>query len=167
MSMRIVLRRRRLAAIIGAGAALAGGATALAASPAIGGRYAGTTSEGHGVALRVVANGTRAHWIVRYGRNGNCQPPRFTSQSGQTFDRRFGAPIDGSGRYRETISATNSTKFNGHSGYKVRVRARFSGRFVDDVTAKGRFEQRSTFFRPDGSQLATCVRHLTYTATLR
>lgn len=70
------------------------------------------------------------------------------------------------GRYREAVSTSEPVRFNGHPGYRVRVRASFSGRFVNIVTARGRLDQRATFFRPDGSVLAACVRHITYTATL-
>jgi hypothetical protein len=167
MSTPFAIRPRRAAALLGAAGVLVGGATALAATPVNDGRYTGRNSEGHSVALRTVAGATHVHWVVNYGRSANCNPKRYVSRAGSTFDHRTGAPVGADGAYREVVSSSNKTTFNGHSGYRVRIRAVFSGRFDSEITARGSLEQRATFFRPDGSQLATCVRRLTYTARLR
>ena len=156
---------RRTAVALGMGAALSGASAALAATPIGDGHYHGSASNAVAVDEQVVFEGARVRWTVSYGRTRNCRPSGFVSGSGKTFDRRAGARVQ-RGRYREAVSTSEPVRFNGHPGYRVRVRASFSGRFVNIVTARGRLDQRATFVRADGSVLAACVRHITYTATL-
>ncbi len=157
---------RRTAVALGMGAALSGASAALAATPIGDGHYRGSASNGGAVDEQVVSEGARVRWTVSYGRTRSCRPSGFVSGSGRTFDRRAGARVRRDGRYREAVSTSEPVRFNGRPGYRVRVQGSFSGRFVNIVTARGRLDQRATFFRPDGSVLAACVRHITYTATL-
>jgi hypothetical protein len=167
MKLSLLARRHRTAALLALATALIAAATAVAATPVAGGYYVGTTSEGKSVALRVTSNGARVRWVVHYGVTKNCQPPKYTSRSGSTYDHSVGARIHSDGSYREVLSSTSPTTFNGHSGYKVHVRAVFKGTFVSATRATGRFEQRASFYRPNGTTLATCVRRVTYRAKLK
>lgn len=166
MTSRLARPARRAAVLLSAIALLACAATALAATPVPGGSYRGSSSDGGRVALRVVSGGARLHWSVAY-RSVACTPRAFTSRSGSTFDRTMGTPIHSDGSYREVITADNATTFNGRSGYRDKIRAVFKGRFTTRHRASGRFEQRETFVRPNGTTLATCLRQLTYRAVLR
>lgn len=166
MTSRLTRPARRSAALFSAIALLTCAATAMAATPVSNGTYRGKLSDGGKVSLRVLSGGERLHWSVAF-RSTSCNPRRFTSRSGTTFDRTVGTAIHSDGSYREVVKATDSTTVNGRSGYKDTVRAVFKGRFVTRHRANGRFEQRETFYRPDGSTLATCLRQLTYRTVIQ
>jgi hypothetical protein len=166
MTSRLNPPARRAAALLTVAALLGCAATALAATPVTGGSYRGPLSDGGKVALRVVSGGARLHWTVAFRSHG-CTPSKFTSRSGTTFDRTVGTPIHSDGSYREVVKASNTTTVNGKSGYRDSIRAVFKGRFVTRHRASGQFQQRETFYRPNGSTLATCLRRLTYRVVLR
>jgi hypothetical protein len=166
MTSRLNPPARRAAALFTVVALLTCAASALAATPVSNGSYRGPLSDGGRVALRVVSGGARLHWSVAFKSHG-CTPSKFTSRSGTTFDRTAGTPIHSDGSYREVVKASNATTLNSKSGYRDTIRAVFKGQFVTRHRANGRFEQRETFYRPNGSTLATCLRRLTYRAVIQ
>ncbi len=166
MTSRLSSPARRAAALLSAITLLTCAASAIAATPVANGTYRGALSDGGKVSMRVLSGGERLHWSVAF-RSASCNPHRFTSRGGTTFDRTLGTRIHSDGSYREVVKATNSTTFNGKSGYKNTIRAVFKGRFVTRHRANGQFEQRETFYRPNGSTLATCLRQLTYRTVIQ
>lgn len=166
MTSRFNRPARRAAVLFSAIALLTCAASALAATPVDNGIYRGPLSDGGKVSLRVLSGGERLHWSVAF-RSHACSPSAFTSRSGTTFDRTSGTRIHSDGSYREVVKASNATTFNGKSGYRNVIRAVFKGRFVTRHRASGQFEQRETFYRPNGSTLATCLRQLTYRTVIK